>query len=86
VNAPEGRRATWFALTASLMNLALVTRSLATKDLNLAFGIDRGACGQLPALVIVVAAVGLAAPLAAIFRLGPHLRNGRDGKQAPGTA
>ena len=35
LNAPPGRRATWFALMASLMNVALVAGQLQTKYLNL---------------------------------------------------
>ena len=34
LNAPPGRRATWFALMASLMNVALVAGQLQTKYLN----------------------------------------------------
>jgi MFS family permease len=77
VNAPEGHRATWFALMASLMNLALVAGSLFTKYLNLIFGIDRGAYGHLPSLVVAVLVIALVVPLAAILWLGPRLRNGR---------
>jgi hypothetical protein len=77
VNAPEEHRATWFALMASLMNLALVAGSLSTKYLNLVFGIDRGAYGHLPSLVVTVLIVGLVVPLLAIVWLGPQLRNGR---------
>jgi BT1 family len=82
INAPAGQRATWFALMASLMNLALVAGSLATKHLNIAFGIDKGAYGQLPALVSVVAVVGLIVPLAAVLWFGPELRNGRKDRSA----
>jgi MFS family permease len=74
VNAPEGHRATWFALMASLMNLALVAGSLSTKYLNVVFGIDRGAYGQLPVLVVAVVIIGLLVPLTAILWLGPRLR------------
>jgi MFS family permease len=74
VNAPEGQRATWFALMASLMNLALVAGSLGTKYLNVAFGIDRGAYAQLPTLVAIVLIIGLFVPLFAILWLGPRLR------------
>jgi len=74
VNAPEGHRATWFALMASLMNLALVAGALSTKYLNASFGIDRGAYGQLPTLVVLVLVIGLVVPLIAILWLGPRLR------------
>ena len=54
INAPPGHRATWFALMASLMNLALVAGSLQTKYLNLLFPVDRGAYGDLLYLVAAV--------------------------------
>ena len=40
--APPGHRATWFALMASLMNLALVASQLQTKYLNDVFVVGRG--------------------------------------------
>ena len=40
--APAGHRATWFALMASLMNLALVAGQLQTKYLNEIFVVGRG--------------------------------------------
>ena len=73
VNAPPGHRATWFALMASLMNLALVAGSLQTKYLNLIFPVDRGQYGELTMLVVVVFAIGLIVPLAAILALGHRL-------------
>src|SRR4029079_17855418 len=48
LNAPPGRRATWFALMASLMNVALVAGQLQTKYLNVLFDIDRGSYEALP--------------------------------------
>ena len=50
IYAPAGHRATWFALMASLMNLALTAGALGTKYLNLIFHVDRGSYGNLPAL------------------------------------
>ena len=41
--APAGHRATWFALMASLMNMALVAGQLQTKYLNHVFVVERGA-------------------------------------------
>jgi hypothetical protein len=58
---------------ASLMNLALVAGSLQTKYLNMIFPVDRGAYGELTALVATVFAIGLIVPLAAILTLGPRL-------------
>ena len=52
VNAPSGRRATWFALMASLMNVALVAGQLQTKYLNLLFEVDRGSYADLAALTV----------------------------------
>jgi MFS family permease len=73
INAPPGHRATWFALMASLMNLALVAGSLQTKYLNLIFQVDRAQYGELTALVAVVFGLGLVVPLLAILILGPRL-------------
>jgi hypothetical protein len=73
VNAPPGHRATWFALMASLMNLALVAGSLQTKYLNLLFPVDRGAYGDLIYLVAAAFGIGLVLPLVAILTLGPRL-------------
>ena len=47
VYAPPGHRATWFALMASFMNLALVAGQLQTKYLNQLFVVERGAYGEL---------------------------------------
>jgi hypothetical protein len=73
INAPPGHRATWFALMASLMNLALVAGSLQTKYLNLLFPVDRGAYGDLVYLVVAVFGIGLVLPLIVILTLGPRL-------------
>ena len=51
VHAPAGHRATWFALMASFINLALVAGDLQTKYLNLLFHVNRGAYGELAGLV-----------------------------------
>jgi len=45
--ALPGHRATWFALMASLMNIALVASQLQTKYLNDIFVVGRGQCAQL---------------------------------------
>jgi hypothetical protein len=70
INAPAGRRATWFALMASLMNVALVAGQLQTKYLNLLFAVDRGAYANLAALTIVAIAIGFVVPLAGILAFG----------------
>jgi hypothetical protein len=73
VHAPPGHRATWFALMASLMNLALVAGELQTKYLNLIFHVDRGAYGQLLDLTLVATAIGIVVPLAAILAFGSRV-------------
>ena len=69
VHAPADQRATWFALVASLMSLAIVASQLLTKYLNLIFPVDRGAYEALPALVLSVIAIAVVLPLAAIVGL-----------------
>ncbi len=74
IYAPAGRRATWFALMASLMNLALVAGALQTKYLNEIFVVDRGHYENLPYIMIAVIVVGFVVPLATIFAFGRRLR------------
>ena len=66
VYAPKGNRATWFALMASLMNMALVAGQLQTKYLNHIFVVRRGDYSELGALMLVVTALGLILPVGAI--------------------
>jgi hypothetical protein len=68
--APPGHRATWFALMASLMNLALIAGQLQTKYLNQVFPVGRGEYGDLGVLLLTVAALGLVVPLAVILIFG----------------
>ena len=70
--APAGRHATWFALMASLMNLALVAGSLQTKYLNMIYTVGRGDYGELGALLIAATLIGLAVPLAALAVFRPR--------------
>ena len=74
IYAPRDRIATWFALTASLMNLSLVAGSLLSKYLNLIFVVERGSYAQLPALLASVLALGLVMPVATILVFGRRLR------------
>ena len=74
IYAPAGRRASWFALMASLMNLALVAGSLSTKYLNEIFVVPRGDYALLPTLVVVVTVIGFIVPIAAILVFGRRLR------------
>jgi MFS family permease len=68
--APPGHRATWFALMASLMNLALVAGQLQTKYLNGTFVVDRGRYGELGPLLIWAIVLGFAIPVGAIMLFG----------------
>jgi MFS family permease len=74
IYAPEGRRATWFALMASLMNLALVAGALQTKYLNEIFVVSRGSYDSLPYIMMCVIAIGFVVPLATIFAFGRRLK------------
>jgi hypothetical protein len=68
--APEGHRATWFALMASLMNMALVAGQLQTRYLNQIFVVQRGDYSELGALLITASVIGVVLPLAAIALFG----------------
>jgi len=68
--APAGQRATWFALMASLMNMALVAGQLQTKYLNEIFVVQRGDYSELGALLITAACLGLLIPMGAIALFG----------------
>jgi MFS family permease len=68
--APPGQRATWFALMASFMNLALVAGQLNTKYLNQIFVVERGGYGELGMLLIATTALTLILPVAAIALFG----------------
>jgi len=68
--APAGHRATWFALMASLMNMALVAAQLQTKYLNEIFVVGRCNYTELGPLLITAALLGLLIPIAAITLFG----------------
>jgi MFS family permease len=74
IHAPAGKRATWFALMASLMNLALTAAGLVTKLLNEVFVVQRGSYGELGPLMITVTAIGLLVPLGTILLVGRRIR------------
>jgi BT1 family len=78
--APPGHRATWFALMASLMNLALVAGQLQTKYLNDIFVVSRGQYSELGPLVIAVVVLGFVIPIGTIMLFG-----GRAVRHAPVT-
>src|SRR5262245_15945196 len=68
--APPGHRATWFALMASLMNLAFVASQLQTKYLNDIFVVGRGRYAELGPLLIWAIALSFIIPVAAIALFG----------------
>ena len=68
--APAGHRATWFALMASLMNMALVAGQLQTKYLNEIFVVQRGDYSELGPLLITSAALGFVLPVGVIILFG----------------
>ena len=69
--APAGHRATWFALMASLMNLALVAGQLQTKYLNQIYLVQRGEYGELGGLLIVATMIlSFVLPIGAILLFG----------------
>ncbi|HTS42592.1 MAG TPA: hypothetical protein VMH84_18860 [Xanthobacteraceae bacterium] len=68
--APDGQRATWFALMASLMNIALVAGALQTKYLNEIFIVARGEYGELGPLFTWVVVMGFVIPVGAIVLFG----------------
>jgi len=78
--APPGHRATWFALMASLMNLALVASQLQTKYLNDIYVVTRGHYDALAPLLNWSVVLGFIIPVAAIILFGrralhhPHMK------------
>ena len=75
--APAGHRATWFALMASFMNMALVAGQLQTKYLNQIFVVQRGEYFELGPLLLTAAALGLVVPIGAIALFGRKSVNSR---------
>ena len=70
LNAPTGQRATWFALMASLMNIALVASQLQTEYLNDIFVVGRGQYAELGPLLIWAVALSFIIPVGAIALFG----------------
>jgi hypothetical protein len=80
IYAPEGKRATWFALMASLMNLALTAGGLFTKYLNEIFVVSRKVVenghvvmpqdySNLGILMIIVTVLNVTVPIVTIYYL-----------------
>jgi MFS family permease len=74
IYAPPAQRATWFALMASFMNLALVAGQLQSKYLNQIFQVNRGQYDNLAMLLAVVVAIGFVVPITAILLVGRRVR------------
>jgi MFS family permease len=74
IYAPAGHRATWFALMASLMNLALIAGNLATKYLNILFPVNRGDYANLPILAVAAIVIGFIVPVTVIAIFGRRVR------------
>lgn len=82
IYAPEGKRGTWFALMASLMNIALSASGLFTKYLNQIFVVTREVrengvltsvanYDNLGALLWIVTIIGTLIPLIVIWKFDP---------------
>ena len=63
-HAPAGAEATWFAIMASLMNLALSASELFTRHLNTAFAVTQQDYSSLGRLMTTVSALSLVPLLA----------------------
>lgn len=83
IYAPEGKKGTWFALMASLMNIALSAGGLLTKYLNKIFIVSREVItdgvittaqdySQLGDLLWVVIVSGFVIPIAIIVKYNPN--------------
>ncbi|KAA0445969.1 MAG: folate/biopterin family MFS transporter [Candidatus Thioglobus sp.] len=82
IYAPDGKKGTWFALMASLMNIALSAGGLLTKYLNKIFIVSREITAdgvittmqdysQLGDLLWVVIVIGFVIPIAVIIKFNP---------------
>ncbi|MGB5748182.1 MAG: hypothetical protein WBM69_14455, partial [Desulfobacterales bacterium] len=69
--APKNQKATYFAVMAAFTNLALSASHLGTKYLNKIFVIERGQYNELGILMISVALIGLALPIATVVFFNP---------------
>jgi hypothetical protein len=69
--APQNRKATYFAVMAAFTNLALSASHLGTKYLNAIFIVERGHYGELGTLMITAAVLGLVLPSITVLLLRP---------------
>jgi len=83
IYAPEGKKGTWFALMASLMNIALSAGGLFTKYLNQMFVVTREVAtdgviitaqnySELGSLLWVVIIIGFVVPIITIIKYNPN--------------
>jgi hypothetical protein len=83
IHAPEGKKGTWFALMASLMNIALTAGGLLTKYLNKIFVVSREVITdgvvtsaqnytELGGLLWIVVGVGFVIPIVVILKFNPN--------------
>ncbi|MBW5290419.1 MAG: Folate carrier, cyanobacterial type [Candidatus Ruthia sp. Asou_11_S2] len=83
IHAPEGKKGTWFALMASLMNIALAAGGLLTKYLNKFFVVSREIITdgvvtsvqnytELGGLLWIVIGAGFVIPIAVILKFNPN--------------
>jgi hypothetical protein len=83
IYAPEGKKGTWFALMASLMNIALTAGGLFTKYLNQVFVVSREVITdgvvttaqnytELGSLLWVVIIIGFVVPIITIIKYNPN--------------
>ena len=71
INAPAGRRATWFALMASLMNVALVAGAASDQISQLAVrDRPRLLCRSWPRSIAAALLIGFVVPVAGILAFG----------------
>ncbi len=75
--APQDRKATYFAVMAAFTNLALSASSLGTNYLNDVFVITRGGYGELGALIIVSTSIGLVIPVTTVLLVNRITRDQR---------
>ena len=78
IYAPPGKRATWFALMASLLNLALTAGQMQTKYLNQIFHVGRNQYDELGSLLITVIVINFVVPVAAIVLFGGRIAKGKS--------
>jgi hypothetical protein len=80
--APQDKKATYFAVMAAFTNLALSAASLGTNYLNEVFVIQRGSYGELGDLMLTATLIGLVVPVATVVLVNWRSRAALRGSQA----